>query len=318
MGKSLEEVMKKMQLEHEQRQQARQAEEQKIAMLAEQQRRQWAERNRMFEKSTTTSVASSAAAGAGGGSNTLPGLYGVAGDGLLYSLGKFTNLPFNYLPFPSSPALCNGGDGYIYAVVDSGEISFLSINIATGDVLFYDNDISDFSQKGASSLYREESGSFIYVDNFNKKSAITNIIRITIDGPGTASATLVNSVDSTEPGSFLLKQLYLVDGSVWATSLANGDFELTGPFDIDTGEFTQQPYQIESAIKNGELVSIDWITSCVQNNGIIYIYSVYDNSSSIGLFRFDIDAGYPIWIKDGLISGVINEDANYITTIFNI
>ena len=280
-----------------------------------------ARKNSLHEAVINNPLANAAAAGAaasGGGSNTLPGLYGVANDGLIYSLNNFTNFPFNYEPFPDQPAVCNGGDGYLYAVVDIGEIYFLSINIATGDVLSYDNDISDFAQKGSSSLYREESGSFIYVDNGSKKSAITNIIRITIDGPETASATLVNSVDANEPGSFFLKQLYLVDGSVWATSLAIGETELTGPFDIDTGEFTQQPYQIESAIKNGEPVNIDWITSCVQNNGIIYIYSVYDNSSSIGLFRFDIDGGSPIWIKDGVISGVIPEDANYIFTIFNI
>ena len=256
--------------------------------------------------------------GGGGGSNTLPGLYGVATDGLIYSLNNFTNLPFNYDSFPSPPAVCNGGDGYIYAVVDyEGSIAFVSINIATGELFFYENDISDFSQKGANSLYREESGSFIYVDNGSKKSAITNIIRITIDGPDTASATLVNSIDSNDPGEFLLKQLYLVDGSVWATSLAIGETELTGPFDIDLGEFTQQPYQIESAIKNGEPVSIDWISSSVQNNGIIYIYSVYDNSSSIGLFRFDIEAGYPTWIKDGEFT--VGEGSEYyILTLFNI
>ena len=262
--------------------------------------------------------AAAGASGTGsGGANTIPGLYGVASDGLIYTLDNFTNLPFNYIPFSSPPAVCNGGDGYIYAVVDDfGSIAFVSINIATGDILFYDNDISDFSQKGTSSLYREESGSFIYVDNGSKKSSITNIIRITIDGPDTASATLVNSIDSNDPGEFLLKQLYLVDGSVWATSLAIGETELTGPFDIDLGEFTQQPYQIESAIKNGELVSIDWITSCVQNNGIIYIYSVYDNSSSIGLFRFDIEAGYPTWIKDGEFP--VGEGSEYILTLFNI
>ena len=248
-------------------------------------------------------------------SNALSGLYGVASDGLIYSLNNFTNFPFNYIPFPEIPAVCNGGDGYIYAVVDDiGSIAFVSLNIATGEISFYDNNISDFSQKGASSLYREESGSFIYVDNFSKKSAITNIIRITIDGPGTATATLVNSVDSNEPGYFFLKQLYLVDGSVWATSLAIDSVELTGPFDIDTGQYTQQPYQIETALKNGEPVSIDWITSCVQNNGIIYIYAIY-GESSIGLFRFDIEGGYSTWIKDGLLPGTI---AEYITTIFNI
>lgn len=283
----------------------------------------WAEAQRkaLHEAVRNNPVGPVAAAASGtgsGGANTLPGLYGVAVDGLIYSLDNFTNFPFNYLPFPDAPAVCNGGDGYLYAVVDFGEISFLSINIATGDVLFYDNDISDFAQNGSSSLYREESGSFIYVDNGSKKSSITNIIRITIDGPETASATLVNSVDSNVTGEFFLKQLYLVNGSVWATSLAIDFYELTGPFDIETGQFTQQPYQIETALKNGEPVDIDWITSCVQNNGIIYIYAVYDNTSSIGLFSFDITSGYPTWVKDGIISGFIGEGTNYIFTIFNI
>ena len=272
-------------------------------------------------RNTPVNPVQAAAAGTGsGGTNTpvLQGLYGVAVDGLIYSLDNFTNFPFNYEPFPDPPAVCNGGDGYLYAAVEYGGISFLSINIATGDVLFYNNDISDFAQKGSSSLYREESGSFIYVDNASKKSSITNIIRITIDGPDTASATLVNSIDSNVTGEFLLKQLYLVDGSVWATSLAIDSEELTGPFDIDEGQFTQQPYQIGTADKNGEPVSIDWIISCVQNNGIIYIYTIYDNTSSIGLFSFDVTSGYPTWVKDGIISGVIGEDANYIFTIFNI
>ena len=281
-----------------------------------------AQRQALHEAVKNTPVAPPAvAAGLGtgsGGSSTIPGLYGVATDGLIYSLDNFTIFPFNGEPFPDQPAVCNGGDGYLYAVVDLGQIYFLSINIATGDVLFYDNDISDFAQKGASSLYREESGSFIYVDNGSKKSAITNIIRITIDGPDTASATLVNSVDSDVTGEFLLKQLYLVDGSVWATSLAIDSEELTGPFDIDEGQFTQQPYEIGTAEKNGELVDIDWIVSCVQNNGIIYIYAIYDNTSSIGLFSFDVEDGYSTWVKDGLISGVIGEEADYIQTIFNI
>ena len=281
--------------------------------------REQEEIQRMWEAAqalATSAPQATVGGGGGGGSNTLLGLYSVAGDGLLYSLDNFTNFPFNYLPFPSFPALCNGGDGYIYAVVDFGEISFLSINIATGDVLFYDNDISDFAQNGASSLYREESGSFIYVDNFNKKSAITNIIRITIDEPGIASATLVNSVDSSEPGSFFLKQLYLVDGSVWAISLAVGDFELTGPFDIDAGEFTEQPYEINTALKNEEPVIIDWITSCVQNNGIIYISAIYDSGSSIGLFRFDVEDGHPTWVKDGVFE--VEGSTEYIWTLFNI
>jgi hypothetical protein len=281
-----------------------------------------AQRQALHEAVKNTPVAPPAvAAGLGtgsGGSNTLPGLYGVAVDGLIYSLDNFTNFPFNYLPFPAEPAVCNSGDGYLYAVVDYGDIAFLSINIATGELSFYDNDISDFAQKGSSSLYREESGSFIYVDNGSKKSAITNIIRITIDGPDTASATLVNSIDSNVTGEFFLKQLYLVNGSVWATSLAIGDEELTGPFDIDEGDFTEQPYQIGTADKNGEPVSIDWITSCVQNNGIIYIYAVYGGGLNIGLFRFDIEGGYPTWVKDGIISGVIGEDVNYIFTLFNI
>jgi hypothetical protein len=282
----------------------------------------WAEAQRraLHEavRNTPVNPAPSAGLGTGsGGANVITGLYGVASDGLIYSLDNFTNFPFNYIPFPNQPAVCNGGDGYIYAVVDDfGSTAFASININTGDVFFYDNNISDFSQKGSSSLYREESGSFIYVDNGSKKSAITNIIRITIDGPGTATATLVNSVDASVTGEFFLKQLYLVNGSVWATSLAIDSYELTGPFDINTGQFTQQPYQIETALKNGEPLDIDWILSCVQNSGIIYIYAIYDNASSIGLFRFDIEAGYPTWIKDGEFP--VGEGTEFIQTIFNI
>ena len=281
--------------------------------------REQEEMQRMYEAAINAQRLQSSTAGGGSATNTLPGLYGAASNGLLYSLGNFTNFSFNYDPIPSLvPAVCNGGDGYIYLVVDnSGSVAFASINIATRDIFFYDNDISDFSQKGSGSLYREESGSFIYVDNGSKKSAITNIIRITIDPiQGDADATLVNSIDSNEPGEFLLKQLYLVNGSVWATSLAIDEFELTGPFDIDLGQFTQQPYEINTASKNGEPVNIDWITSCVQNNGIIYIYAVYDSTSAIGLFRFNVEAGYPTWVKDGFFP--VEGNTEYIWTLFNI
>ena len=63
-------------------------------------------------------------------------------------------------------------------------------------------------------------------------------------------------------------------------------------------------------------MNIDWILSCVQNSGIIYIYAIYDNTSSIGLFTFDIEGGYPIWVKDGEFP--VGEGTEFIQTIFNI
>lgn len=264
-------------------------------------------------------VAAAAGAGLGtgsGGANIITGLYGVADDGLIYNVGDYTNFPFDAQPFPNSPAICNGGDGHLYAaVLFDGSGYFLRINIATGFTDLLDNDIDNFAQKGLASLYREPSGSFILVDNADKKSSVTNIIRITIDIEDFAGATLVNSIDSTATGGFFLKQLTLVSDSVWATGILDDGFntEIIGPFDIDAGEYTAEPLVI-TAYKNGEPFLVDWIISSVESNGVLYINAIYDSGSVVALFSVDKTTGNAAWIKDtGSMETVIT-----IYNIFNI
>jgi hypothetical protein len=269
----------------------------------------WAEAQRkaLHEAVKNTPVGPAAAAGASGtgsgGANVIPGLYGVADNGLIYNVGDFTNLPFDEQPFPNMPVVCNGGDGHLYAaVLFDGSGYFLRINIATGFTDLLDNDIDNFTQKGLASLYREQSGSFILVDNADKKSSITNIIRITIDTSDFASASLVNSIDASVSGGFFLKQLTLVSDSsgisVWATGLIENEYmEMMGPFDIDTGEYTTEPLVI-TAYKNGEPFSVDWIGSSVESNGVLYINALYDSGSAIALFSVDKTTGNAAWIKD--------------------
>jgi hypothetical protein len=272
----------------------------------------WAEAQRkaLHEAVKNTPVGPVAAAtGAGlgtgsGGANVIPGLYGVADNGLIYNVGDFTNLPFDEQPFPNMPVVCNGGDGYLYAaVLFDGSGYFLRINIATGFTDLLDNDIDNFTQKGLASLYREPSGSFILVDNADKKSSVTNIIRITIDTSDFASASLVNSIDSSATGGFFLKQLTLVSDSVgmsvWATGILDDGFntEIIGPFDIETGEYTAEPLVI-TAYKNGEPFSVDWIGSSVESNGVLYINALYDSGSATALFSVDKTTGNAAWIKD--------------------
>jgi len=284
----------------------------------------WAEAQRkaLHEAVKNTPVGPAAAAGAtgtgSGGANIITGLYGVADDGLIYNVVDYTNFPFEAQPFPISTVVCNGGDGYLYAaVLFEGSGYFLRINIATGFTDLLDNDIDNFAQKGLASLYREQSGSFILVDNADKKSSITNIIRITIDTSDFASASLVNSIDSSPTGAFLLKQLtlvsYSVGISVWATSiLVDGETEIIGPFDIDAGGYTAEELVI-TAYKNEQSFSVDWIISSVENNGVLYINAIYNSGELIGLFSVNKTTGDAIWIKDTFFN-----EGLYFTNIFNI
>ena len=117
--------------------------------------------------------AGNAPVGVGGGGDQLTGLYGVGIDGLIYNLNRGeANWQYNFESFPDVTQIAlNTDDGFLYAILDfEGEVYFIRIDRTTRDVTFIDNNISDYAVKGASSLYYEGDGKFIYLDNLSKKA----------------------------------------------------------------------------------------------------------------------------------------------------
>jgi len=253
----------------------------------------------------------------GGGGDPLTGLYGVGVDGLIYNLNLGeANWSFNYAPFPDiTQATLNTDDGFLYATFDfEGEVSFVRIDRTTRELEFIENDISDYAAKGASSLYYEGEGNFIYLDNFFKK-AISSIIRIELDPLlPEATATVVSEVDPEETG-YLLRNLFLYEGATWAIAMDNvlPQF-ITGPFNIETGEFTYSNVLLPSP-SEPNIQSIDIVLGAVEHNGVVYVDAVWsdpEDNSSIGLFKMDTDNGgavapyYLTFVKDLNIASAEN------------
>lgn len=262
-------------------------------------RRRFEERE-LFEQVFAAAYAKSvsAMAGAAGGSlNPLNGLYGVGQDGLIYSLGRGESTwQFNYEPFPSITQITlNTDDGFLYAIVDfAGEIYFIRIDSTTRNFTFIENNISDYTVKGASSLYYEGDGKFIYLDNYFKK-AISSIVRIEIDPllSNVATATQVSEVDPEETG-YLLRNLFIYDEANWA--IAANDISsgfITGPFDIEAGTFTYSNILVPSP-NEPNIVSIDTVFGAVEHKGIVYVDAGWldpEDNYSIGLFKMDTETG---------------------------
>jgi len=247
---------------------------------------------------------------AGSGGDPLTGLYGVGADGLIYSLNRSEeNWEYNYTPVPDITQLAlNTDDGFLYAVVDfAGTVYFIRVDRQTREVTFIENNISDYVSKGASSLYYEGNGSFIYLDNFYK-SSVSSIIRVTLDelSPETATATEVSEVDS-EVAGFLLRNLFLYDGTPWAIAIL-GDDLIVGPFDINLGGFEYYNLILPSP-QEPNVLGILGIFSTVQHNGKIYVDAVWDagEDAQLGLFTMDTQNGgavapyYLKFVKDLLI-----------------
>jgi hypothetical protein len=241
---------------------------------------------------------SSAIATTGGGSlDPLNGLYGVGIDGLIYSLNRGeANWPYNYEPFPSITQITlNTDDGFLYAIVDfGGGTYFIRIDRTTRDFTFIENNISDYTVKGASSLYYEGNGTFIYLDNYFKK-AISSIVRIELDPllSNVATATQVSEVDPEETG-YLIRNLFIYDEAIWAIAANDitSDF-ITGPFDIETGTFTYSNILVPSP-SEPNISSIDTVFGSVEHNGIVYVDAGWldsEDNYSIGLFKMDTETG---------------------------
>jgi len=290
-------------------------------------RKRFEERDLFEQAMIAYARSSSAIATTGGGSlDPLNGLYGVGIDGLIYSLNRGeANWSFNYAPFPDiTQTTLNTDDGLVYATVDfEGEVSFVRIDRTTRELEFIENDISDYVAKGASSLYYEGEGNFIYLDNFFKK-AISSIIRIELDPLlPEATATVVSEVDPEETG-YLLRNLFLYEGATWAIAIDNvlPQF-ITGPFNIETGEFTYSNVLLPSP-SEPNIQSIDIVFGAVEHKGVVYVDAVWldsEDNSSIGLFKMDTDGGgavapyYLTFVKDLLIESAENVAILSITSL---
>jgi hypothetical protein len=245
--------------------------------------------------------------GSGGPRDSIKELYGIAFNGLIYNLGSTeANWEYNYETFPDlTCAVLNPDDGFLYAVLEwDGEAYFIRIDRKTREFTFIDNNINDFSTKGASSLYYEGGGSFIYLDNCYK-STVSSIIRIELTGQTTATATEVSEVDSEEKG-YLLRNLFIYEGSVWAVSSISGEsvsFQI-GPFDIETGDFYYSN-QLLPSLANAAITQFDLVFSTIEHNGTLYSAIVYDGDEpGFGLFTIDTEYGgalapyYATLVKD--------------------
>lgn len=256
------------------------------------------------------------AGGGGSGVDPLVGLYGVAPDGLIYSISRDeSNWQLGGLTFPTefTQITLNTDDGFLYAIFDfEGTVYFIRIDRTTREITIIENDISDYTTKGASSLYYEGAGSFVYLDN-SYKSDISSIIRITLDGgsPEAVTVTEVSEVDSISAG-YLLRNIFLYDGEPWAVAISDlspSGF-ITGPFDIESGTFN---YWNILAISPTDPTtnSIEYVFSTVEHNGIVYVCAAYedqDNNFLVGLFKMDTETGgasapyYLTFVKDLMIN----------------
>lgn len=254
------------------------------------------EQEALFEQAVRLKMQSQggvgAAAGSGGPNFPSNQLYGVGFDGLIYRLDSTEeNWVYNYENFPVFTCIAlNTDDGFLYAVGQLySEVYFIRIDRVTREFEFINNNISDFSSKGASSLYYEGNGQFIYLDN-SDKNAITSVIRVTLVSNDTAIASEVVEVDANEAG-FLLRNLFLYDGEVWAVALASPNFYI-GPFDLNTGTFTYSNLLLPSP-SQPNVATIDGVFSTIIHNGIVHMAAVWagPEESSLGLFKVDTEYG---------------------------
>lgn len=239
--------------------------------------------------------AGQAPAVAGGGGDPYNGLWGLGANGRIYSMAKGeAEWNWQYGQFPSAFQMTfNPDDGFIYAVCDyAGSVAFIRIDPKTREAAFIDNNISDFTVKGASSFYYEGSGSFIYLDNFFKDgSGISSVIRVQLEmgSPEIATATQLAEVDSDISG-FLLRNLFLYEGTPWAIGV--GMEIVTGPFNLESGTFVYQNLILPSP-SDSQVESIVYIFSALEFKGEVLVVAVwYDGDNyHTGLFKMDTKNG---------------------------
>lgn len=281
MGKSLEEVMKKMQLEQEQRIQARNAEEQKVAMIAEQQRKQWTERNRMYEKSSlSNSAASSAAAGAGAGGNNkatnfLLFNFNTFEIGILQKDRTIANTavqPFNGI---TSIAKCDDDPNFLYFVtMDEPGLTFGKINKRT----LQRTDIDTSNLRGLTndtpcSLVYKGGGEFYFVDSFvsNDDDDYSEVFIITTEGEA-------QSIGEFDHGSQWPQALFNYN-NLWYLSSLEGAF-ISALYTADMDNFTQDlvdyfSMKVETLPQGITNTKVWYVLDSVVSDGRIFVCVVF-------------------------------------------
>lgn len=205
MGKSLDEIYRKMQQQQVDQRRSEMLADQQIREINEQQRREWVERNRLYERSFNPSSAASAAAGSGGGS-----IKKVSTTFLTFS---FQDIKLYYVtdngafltdiqPFFGITTLCDCLDDndYIYYVTYESDSSIFG-KMSKSDFSRTDIDtvnLNTLSPKSPSSMYYEGSGNFIYLSpSLIDYDGVGEIYRISQDGQTVNQLSTIESGDPT-------------------------------------------------------------------------------------------------------------------------
>jgi hypothetical protein len=257
------------------------------------------EEQALYEQAVRAAMqrAGQAPAVGGGSADPFTDLYGVGiseADARLYSLGRSqAEWQINGESAPDIfQAALNTDDGFLYAVLDlGGGVTLVKIDRQTRDLEFVNNDISDYAVKGAASFYYEGEGSFIYLDNSEKNSSVSSIIRVQLqESPEFGQATELAEVDSNLTG-YLLRNLFLYDGYPWAIAYSGPDI-ITGPIDLNTGNFGYSNLVLPSPAQP-EVQAILGVFSTIEYKGKVLCIAVWDDgdTSRLGLFEMDTETG---------------------------
>ena len=244
MGKSLDEIYRKMQQQQADQRRAEMEAEDQRRQLAERQRREWVERNRIYEKAFNPSSAASAAAGAGGSIPLANFLTFNYNDNNLYWVRKNGQVLANVQPFVNTTTLCDCEDDkdFIYYVtLDESDNSIFG-KMSKSNFTRTDIDIvnlNEETQKKPASMYYEGSGNFIYLcPGLTDDSETSEIYRISQDGE------TVNQLSSTSNVGLLPYAICKDDGTSYV-SMQEGEFPALSALytlDIDTFDISLIDY----------------------------------------------------------------------------
>jgi hypothetical protein len=236
MGKSLDEIYRKMQQQKVDQRRSEMLAEQKRSQIAEQQRREWVERNRLYEKSFVPSAASSAA-GAGGGSLKVQSKF-LAFDiesNSLYSIDNDGNLKNVAQIFNGETVLsdCFDDPNFVYFVTYDTDLNkvifgkFNKVNYQRIDI--DDTNLNSEIDLNPNSLYYAGEQSFIYsAESFASNPDTQTFYSISIDGQS------ISGISAFDEGSVLMNifeynsQYYSVLFDGYTSSLNLIDLNLGG------------------------------------------------------------------------------------------
>ena len=289
MGKSLDEIYRKMQQQQaEQRRTEMEAEDQR-RQLAERQRREWVERNRIYEKAFNPSAAASAAAGAGGSIPLANFLTFNYIDNNLYWIRKNGQVLANVQPFVNTTTLCDCEDDkdFIYYVtLDESDNSIFG-KMSKSNFTRTDIDtvnLNEETQKKPASMYYEGSGNFIYLcPSIEGGSETSEIYRISQDGQ------VVNQLSSTSNVGLFPFGICQNDGTSYV-SMVEGDFlSALYTLDIDTFDVSEIDYFS---------MNVESLPNGITNTKVWYVFDLVKYGTKIyaNVIFTDKDAFYPYQI----------------------